>query len=281
MKEFIGIIGDLHGFFELLVDYSKVAKEAGAVAIIQAGDFGVTSNDLNKYKSKSFYPHLPVFVIEGNHEEFSQWVGLEDIKEVMHNLFYVPRGHIMHLADMNVLCMGGASSIDRKWQGSAWDWREDIQPSDMERFRKNRAKLDGNIDLFITHVPNQSVIERNFDARNKLAFGVSIDWADKSAPLVEEIWNSIGNPPMFSCHMHKKVVDGNCRILDINEMIFYPSAPLLSADEASAQMSPKVCALQKDRLDDLESVRNSRKIPPMNEPDSWVHPMSYNHPLTK
>jgi hypothetical protein len=281
MSEFVGIIGDLHGFYELLVDYSKVAKEAGAVAIIQAGDFGVTNSALNRYKSKSFYPHLPTFVIEGNHEEFSQWVGLEDIKEVMHNLFYVPRGHIMKLAGLNICFMGGASSIDKSYQGSSWDWREDIQPSDMERFRKNRAKMDGNIDLFITHVPNQSVIERNFDPKNKLSFGVPIYWQDKSAPLVEEIWNNIGKPPMFSCHMHRKVIDGNCRILDINEMVFYPPAPLLSAEEANAQMSPEVRALQKERLDDLESVRKSRIIPPMNEPEPWEHPISYNHPLSK
>ena len=33
------IVGDIHGFIELLVDYSKIAKEAGCVAMCQVGDF--------------------------------------------------------------------------------------------------------------------------------------------------------------------------------------------------------------------------------------------------
>ena len=277
----IAICGDVHSFFELLVDYSKIAKEAGCSAMIQVGDFGVSPQAINDLKAKSLYPRIPVFVIAGNHEYFDMWEGFEGVKEVMHNVFFVQKGHIMKLDGLNVLFFGGASSIDKAYQGSAWDWREDIQPSDVERFRKNRAKMDGNIDLMIAHVPPKGVIDRNFDPKNKLAFGVPIYWQDKSAPIIEDVWNQVGNPPLCVGHMHRKVIDGNCRILDINEMIFYPPAPLLSAEEANAQMSPEVRALQKERLDDLESVRKSRIIPSMNEPEPWEHPMSYNHPLSK
>ena len=275
----LAIVGDIHSFFELLVDYSKIAKEAGCSAMCQVGDFGVSPQAINDLKAKSLYPHIPVFVIAGNHEYFDMWEGFEGVKEVMHNVFFVQKGHIMKLDDLNVLFVGGASSIDKKWQGSSWDWREDIQPSDVVRFQKNYAQLDGNIDLMIAHVPPKGVIDRNFDPKQKLAFDVPIYWQDKSAPIIEDIWNQVGNPPLYAGHMHRKVIDGNCRILDINEMVFYPPAPLLSAEEADAQMSPDVRALQKERLDDLESVRNSRIIPPFDEPKEWEHPMSYNHPL--
>lgn len=284
------ILGDVHGFYELVVNYSKIAKEAGCVAMIQAGDFGMSWMEINKAKGSSIYPHLPVYIIEGNHEDFAQWIDVNrdnKIKEVMHNVFFVPRGYILKLDDLNILFLGGASSIDKKYQGSSWDWREDIRPEDEKRFFENYnaflEKHDGceKIDLMITHVPPKGVIDRNFDPKKKLMFDQPIDWQDKSAPVVEKIWKQVGEPQLFCGHMHKKVIDGNCRILDINEMIFYPPAPLLSADEANAQISPEVRALQKDRLDDLESVRNARKIPPMDEPKSWEHPMSYNHPLTK
>ena len=281
------IVGDIHGFIELLVDYSKIAKEAGCSAMIQVGDFGVSWMELNKIRGSSHYPHLPVYIIPGNHEDFDQWQDFEGVKEVMHNVFFVQKGHIMKLDGLNVLFCGGASSIDKKWQGSAWDWREDIQPADVVRFEKNYNEFlelhDGceKIDLMIAHVPPKGVIDRNFDPKQKLAFDVPIYWQDKSAPIIEDIWNQIGNPPLMVGHMHRKVIDGNCRILDINEMIFYPPAPLLSAEEANAQMGPEVRALQKERLDDLESVRKSRIIPPMNEPEPWEHPMSYNHPLDK
>jgi hypothetical protein len=76
--------------------------------------------------------------------------------------------------------------------------------------------------------------------------------------------------------MHRKVIDGKCRILDINEMIMYPKPDLLTAEEAALQVpkpSPEIKAQQKERLDELERVRNSRNgavhdgmkyvIPPM------------------
>ena len=31
----LAILGDIHGFYELVVNYSKVAKEAGCNALIQ------------------------------------------------------------------------------------------------------------------------------------------------------------------------------------------------------------------------------------------------------
>jgi hypothetical protein len=286
----LAMLGDVHGFWELVVNYSKIAKDAGATALCQVGDFGVSWMELNKIRGSSLYPHIPVYVIEGNHEEFGQWVKVNDdnkIIEVMHNVFFVPRGYILNLDGLNILFLGGASSIDKKWQGDAWDWREDIQPSDIARFEENYnaflEKHDGceKINLMIAHVPPASVIERNFDKRNKLAFGVGLDWQDKSAPIVEDIWKKVGKPPLMVGHMHRKVVDGNCRILDINEMIFYPPASLLSAEEANAQMSPDVRAIQKERLNDLESVRRGRIIPSMNEPEPWEHPMELKPPLDK
>ena len=168
----------------------------------------------------------------------------------------------MKLDGLNVLFCGGASSIDKKWQGSSWDWREDIQPSDVVRFQKNYTQLDGNIDLMIAHVPPKGVIDRNFDPKQKLAFDVPIYWQDKSAPTSEDIWNQVGNPPLYAGHMHRKVIDCNCRILDINEMIFYPPAPLLSAEEASTQMLNKgIVQEQKNRLNDLEEARKARNKP--------------------
>ena len=283
----ISICGDVHNFYELVVNYSKIAEEAGCSAMIQVGDWGQNKKDINNAVAKSYYPHLPVFVVAGNHEAFDLWEGFEGIKEVMHNVFFVQKGHIMKLDGLNVLFCGGASSIDKKWQGSSWDWREDIQPADVARFEKNYNEFlelrDGceKIDLMISHVPPASVIDRNFDPKQKLAFDVPIYWQDKSAPIVEEIWKQVGEPVLKCGHMHKRVIDGNCQILDINEMIFYPPAPLLSAEEANAQMSPEVRALQKERLDDLESVRNSRIIPSMNEPEPWEHPMELAHPLDK
>jgi Icc-related predicted phosphoesterase len=265
----ISICGDIHGFIELLVDYSKIAKEAGCSAMIQAGDFGVSPQAINDLKAKSLYPHIPVFVIAGNHEYFNMWDGFEEMKEVMHNVFFVQPGVILKLDEKNVLFLGKASSIDKKYQGKSWDYREDLSEADKARVEKYLGALEERgekVDVMISHVPPERIIRANFDNRAKLAFGVGIEWQDNNSVYIEEIWDRVGNPPLYAGHMHRKVIDGNCRILDINEMIFYPPAQLLSAEEANAQMS---------------SVQNSRIIPPFDEPKEWEHPMSYNHPLDK
>lgn len=280
----IGILGDIHNFYEIVVERSKIAKEAGASCMIQGGDWGCSPKQHNDAITKSNYPHLPVFVIPGNHEYFNMWDGFEEMKEVMHNVFFVQPGVILKLDEKNVLFLGKASSIDKKYQGKSWDYREDLSEADKARVEKYLGALEERgekVDVMISHVPPERIIRANFDNRAKLAFRVGIEWQDNNSVYIEEIWDRIGNPPLFCHHMHRKVIDGNCRILDINEMVFYPPAPLLSAEEANAQMSPEVRALQKERLDDLESVRKSRIIPPMNEPEPWEHPISYNHPLSK
>ena len=137
----ISICGDVHGFYELVVDYSRMAKEAGCVALCQVGDWGMHMREIHAAIVKSNYPHIPVYVIPGNHEYFDSWEGFEETKEVMHNVTFVQRGHIMKVDGLNVLFFGGASSIDKSYQGKNWDWREDIQPKDVERFEKNLLKF--------------------------------------------------------------------------------------------------------------------------------------------
>ena len=43
-------------------------------------------------------------------------------------------------------------------------------------------------------------------------------WRDPSAINIETLWDAVGNPPLVCGHMHRSLVDGNVRILDINEV---------------------------------------------------------------
>jgi hypothetical protein len=75
------------------------------------------------------------------------------------------------------------------------------------------------IDLFITHCPPHSVIEENFDPRNKLWFEVGLDWTDPNQLVIEELWHKLGTPMVYSGHMHRRVQGMTYRILDINELL--------------------------------------------------------------
>jgi hypothetical protein len=42
---------------------------------------------------------------------------------------------------------------------------------------------------------------------------------DVAARRVEEVWKRIGEPMLVCGHMHRSVIDGQCRILNINELV--------------------------------------------------------------
>jgi len=75
------------------------------------------------------------------------------------------------------------------------------------------------IDAFITHIPPHSVIEQHFDNTAKILFEVGPEWHDINQTIVEDLWNKMGNPTIYSGHMHKRVVGQNYRILDISELL--------------------------------------------------------------
>lgn len=219
----IGFVGDIHSFFNLILDYAKSAKEAGASCLIQVGDWGVSKLEMNEYIAHSNLPVLPVYHIEGNHEYFSQYKGITEVTELARNIFFVPRGTVLKLDGKNIAFLGGAASIDKVWQGDAWDNRENITPEQVARMYA--AVKDVSIDILVTHVPPHRVIKANFDNKGKLAFGVGLDWEDPNGMIVEKLWDDLGNPTMFCGHMHRSVLfdaDKGSRILNINEMVFYP-----------------------------------------------------------
>ena len=95
------------------------------------------------------------------------------------------------------------------------DWFHD---ENITAEQADRARAWTNIDLMVTHVPPQSVITASANPVNKLQFGVSIDWRDANADVVEDVWRHVGCPPLVCGHMHYAFTstDG-VRILDIDE----------------------------------------------------------------
>ncbi len=216
----IGIVGDIHGFIELL---HKMVKETvpydNIPCVIQVGDFGVNPVELARWKSKSYSFAKPTYFVDGNHEYFSHLLAFNEVTELVPNLFYVPRGSVLKLDGRVVAFLGGAASIDKAWQGSSWDWRENITEADVLKLWDNLNKM-GNpkVDLFVTHAPPLSVVNKNFDAKQKLGFGVPITWTDPNMIVVETLWEQLGKPDMVCGHMHRSVKFAeNSYIMAINE----------------------------------------------------------------
>ncbi len=218
----IMLLGDIHGETMALRDAVDKAVKTNATAIIQLVDFGMFS-----YNEKSFYviaeqSPIPIYFIDGNHDDCIRWNQYSDITRLWDGLdmFYIPRGCVFELDGRTFAAMGGAASIDKNtrlmynWH---WDEYENISPEETLRLREN---MEGKqIDILLTHCPPNSVIEKHFDPRQKLMFGVGLDWHDHNQDVIQHIWDSLDNIPIYSGHMHRSIIAPNYRIVDINETV--------------------------------------------------------------
>lgn len=208
------VIGDIHGNYRRLLRLVEEALADGIFAVIQVGDFGWYRANVGFFEKHPL--PLPVYFIDGNHEDHSL-LQFDVVTEMYSNLFFVPRGTVLELDGRRIACMGGAASVDKAYRlRNGWHWSalEDITLAEAQRF-------DGvtDIDLFITHCPPQSVIQRHFDPMALQYFGLPPTWRDANADIIETLWNDWGNPLVISGHMHRTVVGPNYRILDIDEVV--------------------------------------------------------------
>lgn len=216
------LLGDIHGESYILQEAIEVAKESNAVAIVQLGDFGLYDDTEYWFRAHIQHAHIPIYFIDGNHDDCRRWITYDSVTRIWddRNLYYVPRGTVMELDGRTVAFMGGAGSIDKKIRlehHMHWDANENIGEEHIANMFKNAEGR--KIDMFLTHCPPNSVINEHFDPMQKLGFGVGIDWHDPNQDIIEDIWKKLGYPPVYSGHMHKKVVGASYRILNINELL--------------------------------------------------------------
>jgi predicted phosphodiesterase len=217
------LLGDIHGDHFILKDALDKAHQVDATCIIQLGDFGLfDKHNGHLFRSVCRDSKIPIYFIDGNHDDCSRWVQLNEVTRLWYdaNLFYIPRGTVMDIDGRTIAFMGGAGSIDKDMRiryNQHWDENENISPHEVLRLMDN-AK-DKTIDMLLTHCPPNSVVEEHFDARNKLFFGVGLDWRDQNQDVIENIWKDLDYPSIYSGHMHKRVIGDSYRILNINELL--------------------------------------------------------------
>lgn len=220
----IVLIGDLHGDFCYLPTMLKdVPKDA---TIIQVGDFGFWPDRYSNHYSDTWTHYWKqckwegkFYFIDGNHE-YHPGLQYSEITEVWPGAHFIPRGHVMEIDGLTVGFMGGAASIDSMHRTEGHDWfrEERINQTQFEVLHNQDIELD----LLVTHTPPSSVISGNFATNAHLSFGQPDNWYDTSAVFVQQLYEKF-DCPLVCGHMHKHVIDGRCRILDINEV--YMASP--------------------------------------------------------
>jgi predicted phosphodiesterase len=237
----LAILSDIHADMGELRRAVNRAYDEGAKAVIQVGDFGFYASVLEQLRSPKMRFPIPVFALDGNHEDHSL-LNLEAHKPVPliqnEQVYYVPRGVVIELDGRKIGCLGGAGSIDKAWRVKEMAdfrfWGKSVPPlwSEAEQITLEQEHYAlGEFefhqpDFLVTHTPPQEVITECFDnapgglVMRENFFGVPPEWFDPSAHAVNRVWQAMNRPPLYCGHMHRPIRYENVRVLEVNELVF-------------------------------------------------------------
>lgn len=129
-------VGDIHSDFETFEKVCRfvLEKRPGIGRIVQVGDFGFWPNGHAGYWYRKSSLPVPVFFIDGNHEDHRALTGPAAdpaANRVLYDATYIPRGTVRQ----GVLFVGGADSPDKEMRSAGIDWfpEENIRPDDVRR----------------------------------------------------------------------------------------------------------------------------------------------------
>lgn len=152
------VCGDIHGNMDVIIDFLKKMNLSNC-AIIVAGDFGIGFEQNTKEIKKLKYfnrilgnKNNTIYAVRGNHDDPNYFNGKYDTDFIK----LVPDYTVLKLNQWNILCVGGATSIDRinrkkyiTGKGLDW-WKDEIFVYDKDKINKiNNNNI--NIDFVITH----------------------------------------------------------------------------------------------------------------------------------
>lgn len=228
----IGLIGDSHGNDFFLRRAMELISGTGGTKAVQLGDFGV--GDWGQPgRGERFLDHvadivedegIPLYFIDGNHEDFDSIDGWFDIHEpnddghleIRPNLFYIPRGSFWTWYNKNWFAMGGAYSIDKEYriEGISWWARETPTMAEMEKGVENVAGRP--VDVMIAH---DAMAETPWD-RPLIPIQASLQVRQDLSVLVREVqpktyfhghyhWNIDWTHPTYGTQVHGLGYEGS------------------------------------------------------------------------
>lgn len=232
--EKVMVCGDLHGHFEVI--YGKGTIEN--TLFIVAGDCGFGFNRPNFYEelySSKISRYLnkknnAIIFIRGNHDDPVYFDGLSFNKK---RAICVPDYSIIHTLKHNILCVGGAISIDRLARQQEHNacflyWPQECPVYDPKKIKEiTTAKI--KIDTVITHTcPSFCPPQSKEGIQNWLTQDPDLHQdLENERIIMNKVWQTLkeqGHPvkQWWYGHFHRsawlKQEDCYFRLLDINEM---------------------------------------------------------------
>lgn len=186
-------IGDIHGRFDDLLKSIKDKKIKNESLII-CGDFGVGFNDtmedvlfesmvLKNLNDNLVEDNNKLYVVRGNHDD-PKYFSKRTI--ILSNMIFVEDYTILKIDGHNILCLGGAISIDREVKRKIPNhyWKD-------EHFVFDRKRLEAirGVDIVVTHTAPDfaplTKIHKNFVGYVERDTILKIDLEDERKILTE------------------------------------------------------------------------------------------------
>lgn len=152
IKNKIYFTGDIHGEFMPLVFVLTKRYNLSDCSVIVCGDIGMGFCKFNYYidtfktmNKKLAKKNIQLYFIRGNHDNPDYFNCTPEELTSFSHVHLVRDYTILHIGNHNVLCVGGATSIDKKYRTKDIDWWEfeNVLPYD---------KLNcENADIVATH----------------------------------------------------------------------------------------------------------------------------------
>ncbi|MEY8566505.1 metallophosphoesterase [Corynebacteriaceae bacterium 7-707] len=171
----IAFIGDIHRKDTALEHTITLALETGATTIIQCGDYWLYGDEVPPqppgqpdmaHKAQTAIDNachgtgipttlVDVRFIDGNHDNPDLLhPDTPHLLRISDNVTYMPRGSRARLAGVEILFLGGASSIDKQWRTEGLNWwpAENITESQADRAIAAATDPDQPpVDILVTH----------------------------------------------------------------------------------------------------------------------------------
>ena len=222
-------LGDVHAESPLMRDFLNSEEKY----CLQLGDFGFIFK-YNDWKWNRFlnhfgknYPNKMIFTVLGNHENYDsiEKMPVKDMfgarcRKIRSNVYAIERGEILSIEGLNILCIGGADSIDKAWRQDGISWWAQEKISDTDVKKTVEKGLTCSFDMICSHAMPAFFMLQNFTPCFQTGSEFSLE------KIYCDIENNGGHIPLWiGGHVHNSIDmtynDTLFRSLDIGEKIIY------------------------------------------------------------
>lgn len=178
--------------------------------VIVLGDFGLLwaaeSDSTEKYWTKWLNERpYTTLALDGNHENHIRLNNLpttqmfnNEVGIVSESIFHLKRGNIYTIADQDILCIGGAASIDKIHRTPYISWwpEELLSKADEDKTLDTCVKSNWDVDYVLTHT-------LPLHLKNNILGKRKIDFYDPTEVFLEEIHNNLTFKRWYFGHYHE------------------------------------------------------------------------------